>query len=159
MEYDRESLLSDYLKFYQNFQKDGAGIATTSFGIMKNIVGSGIVCLPQAMLYGSIIPCILMTSSIFLISTYSFFLIGKLCIDNESKSYKDLWNKAFNKKYGWIVDAAILSNCVCGSVTLISDRFCREFYISNDFSYRQFFILIFIIYIEVCYVILFGIKI
>lgn len=97
----------------------GAGIATTAFGIMKNIVGSGIVCLPQAMLYGSIIPCILMTSSIFLISTYSFFLIGKLCIDNNTKSYKDLWNKAFKKRYGWLVDAAILSNCVGGSVCYV----------------------------------------
>lgn len=105
----------------QNFtnQRNGANIATTAFGIMKNIVGSGIVCLPQAMLYGSILPCILMTSSIFLISAYSFFLIGKLCIDNSSKSYKDLWNKAFQKRYGWIVDAAILSNCVCGSVCYV----------------------------------------
>lgn len=60
-----------------------------------------------------------MTSCIFLISTYSFFLIGKLCIDNNSKSYKDLWNKAFNNKYGWIVDTAILSNCVCGSVCYV----------------------------------------
>lgn len=100
-------------------KKNGAGIATTAFGIMKNIVGSGIVCLPQAMLYGSIIPCIIMTSSIFLISTYSFFLIGKLCIDHDSKSYKDLWNKAFKKKYGWLVDVAILSNCVCGSVCYV----------------------------------------
>jgi len=100
-------------------RNSGASISTTAFGIMKNIVGSGIVCLPQAMLYGSIIPCILMTSSIFLISTYSFFLIGKLCIDNDSMSYKDLWNKAFKKKYSWLVDVAILSNCVCGSVCYV----------------------------------------
>jgi amino acid permease len=100
-------------------EKTGATVLTTSIGIMKNIIGSGIVCLPQAMLYASIIPCLLMTSVVYVISTYSFFLIGKLCIETGCKSYKELWAIAFNGEQQWVVDVCVLGNCIASSVAYV----------------------------------------
>jgi amino acid permease len=71
------------------------------------------------MLFASIVPCFIMTGLVFTFSAYCFFLVGKMCLLTDCLSYKGLWNKAFDGKYGYLVDIMICSNAIMGCAAFL----------------------------------------
>lgn len=74
--------------------------AETTVGIMKNLIGAGILCLPIAASEMSIVGA--MVGMIFcgLCSLASFLLIGFACHRLNASSYGELMAAAFGNKYG-----------------------------------------------------------
>jgi len=104
----------------------GASVHSTAIGIAKNIVGSGIVAMPQVMLLASIIPSLLMTFMMCYLSAYSFYMIGNLCYQNNCNSFQDLWRKSFAgtkfERRDWIVSATLIGMTFGGLVS-----YCKLF--------------------------------
>jgi len=107
-------------------EKSGASVSATAIGIAKNIVGSGIVAMPQVMLYASIIPSLLMTFTMCYLSALSFYMIGKLCHENDCKTFQDLWRKSFAntrmESHDWIVTVFLFGMTFGGLVA-----YCKLF--------------------------------
>lgn len=117
--------IEDPFEKKSNRKRGNATKISTMIGLAKNILGSGIVAMPQIMLYASILPCFMFTFIMFILSMYGFYLIGLLCHETNCKTYKNLWEKAYNGRFAFLVDIML-----CGTTfgALISyNKLCGDF--------------------------------
>jgi amino acid permease len=96
-----------------------ASLFVTAFGIGKNITGSGIIAMPQIIVFASFIPSILMTLFISYLSMTSFYFLGKCCEASNSKTFKELWHNAFDGKYVWVCQTVLIGLTFFGTVSYV----------------------------------------
>eukprot|EP00971_Amphidinium_carterae_P349197 6490892-Amphidinium_carterae.1 len=86
---------------------DGATIVQSSFNLVKNLVGSGVLALPSgvAAMSGSTnsltLGCILL-SFMAALCGYCFMLLGLLCAALQAESYGNCWSATIGTKTAWI---------------------------------------------------------
>jgi sodium-coupled neutral amino acid transporter 11 len=111
-------------KFPDGDKEKGATIVTTCINLLKNMVGAGLLNVPVAFMYSSVLGGLLdMILSSFL-ATGGFLLIGYCCSKTGARSYRALMSVSVGPACGKLIDVMLffhtLFSCV-GYITLIGD--------------------------------------
>ena len=95
----------------------GAGMVSTSFNIINNVAGAGILTLSAGMAAGvGWVPAALICVVLGAISGYSFFIIGDACERTGEASFKGLWSRTLGAGSAWVVDACIALMCLSAAI-------------------------------------------
>lgn len=91
----------------------GEGVAATTVGMAKNIVGSGVLALAAgvAAFSGSklaLVPSLALLFAVGGLSAYSFSLIARVGDAVGGKNYRDTWAKVFGEGSAWLPDATVV---------------------------------------------------
>ena len=75
---------------------------------MKSCVGAGVLSLPAGVAAFGNSPSSLVPASIVLfflgvLSSYSFYTIGKICAETESRSLSEAWGKLIGQDSAWLI--------------------------------------------------------
>jgi len=140
---------SDKAEEYPTFTTWGALVASaeTTVGIMKNLIGAGILCLPIAASEMSIVGAIVGMSFCCLCSLSSFLLIGFACDRFNASSYGELMAAAFGNLHGheWVgsrMNVVLLVHTLGGCIaymTIIADvsvKLVQDSFHMSDLSLR-----------------------
>jgi len=99
-------------------------LTASTLNLAKNIIGAGMLSLPDAMRAAGVIPFVLGIAFAGAVNAYTFFLIGYCCKLTTASSFSELWTKVFGGRTAWIVEISIFLNngmaCVAYCV-LIAD--------------------------------------
>ena len=108
-----------------------ASIPVSTFNLAKNIVGAGVLSLPNGIAYFSdstsaLIPANILLFFTGLISAYSFSLIGRACAQHETTNFQDTWAKSVNPSTAKLINGGITLMCfftVLSYSIIIGDSF------------------------------------
>jgi len=108
-----------------------ASISNEVFNLVKNVVGAGVLSLPSGIsVFGStpstVIPAIILISSIGIVSGYCFSLIGRICSFTGAKTYRDAWDKSISSKSSWIAATSCTAKTLLATVAysmILGDTF------------------------------------
>jgi len=114
---------------------DAAPVLQTSFNLVKNIAGSGVLALPTGVSKlaeggTTIEQAALVSFSLFLffgiLNALGFYLIGEVCAKTRTDTYVSAWKATVGEGTTWLPAIASLFLCFTGSVactTVIGDTF------------------------------------
>jgi amino acid permease len=96
--------------------KTSSGIAAATFGLVKAMVGSGVLTLPAGLAAVSNYPSALGPASLLLIvlgglSGYTFALYGRLSDQTQAKSLGELWKKVMKTDQSLLISACTFIYC------------------------------------------------
>ena len=108
-----------------------ASIPVSTFNLAKNIVGAGVLSLPNGIAYFSdstsaLIPANILLFFTGLISAYSFSLIGRACAQHKTTNFQDTWAKSVNPSTAKLINGGITLMCfftVLSYSIIIGDSF------------------------------------
>lgn len=108
-----------------------ASASVSTFNLAKNIVGAGVLSLPNGVAYFSDSPGALIPANILLflsgtISAYSFSLIGRACAQHKTSNFQDTWAKSVNPSTAKLINGGITLMCfftVLSYSIIIGDSF------------------------------------
>ncbi len=85
--------------------KGGVAMAPSTFNLVKNIVGAGVLSLPAGVAVFSnsktaLVPACVLVATLGVFSAYCFVLIGRLCEMTNTKTYKAAVSSAIGNKAG-----------------------------------------------------------
>eukprot|EP00446_Apocalathium_sp_SHHI-4_P015334 CAMPEP_0177200834 /NCGR_PEP_ID=MMETSP0367-20130122/26432_1 /TAXON_ID=447022 ORGANISM="Scrippsiella hangoei-like, Strain SHHI-4" /NCGR_SAMPLE_ID=MMETSP0367 /ASSEMBLY_ACC=CAM_ASM_000362 /LENGTH=522 /DNA_ID=CAMNT_0018649303 /DNA_START=8 /DNA_END=1576 /DNA_ORIENTATION=+ len=107
-------------------EKIGSALPTSFLNLTKNIVGSNVLFLPDAVRLSHGLPAALvLLGAIGVVSFGAMLVILRCCEQVQVFSYRDLWAKVFGNQSAWIVDFCIALNALiaCASYCLLIERF------------------------------------
>jgi len=111
-------------KFPDGDSEKGATIMTTCINLLKNMVGAGLLNVPVAFMYSSVLGGILDMILSSVLATGGFLLIGYCCSKTGARSYRALMSVSVGPAAGKLIDVMLffhtLFSCV-GYITLIGD--------------------------------------
>jgi sodium-coupled neutral amino acid transporter 11 len=94
----------------------GSSVAAATFGLVKAMVGSGVLALPAGLAAVSDFPAALLPANVLLIalgvlSAYTFSLYGRLTDQTQAKSLGDLWKKVMKTDQSIIISTFSFIYC------------------------------------------------
>jgi len=111
-------------KFPDGDKEKGATILTTCINLLKNMVGAGLLNVPVAFMYSSVLGGVLDMVLSSVLATGGFLLIGYCCSKTGARSYRALMSVSVGPAAGKLIDVMLffhtLFSCV-GYITLIGD--------------------------------------
>ncbi|CAK0807572.1 unnamed protein product [Prorocentrum cordatum] len=111
-------------KFPDGDKEKGATILTTCINLLKNMVGAGLLNVPVAFMYSSVLGGVLDMVLSSVLATGGFLLIGYCCSKTGARSYRALMSVSVGPACGKLIDVMLffhtLFSCV-GYITLIGD--------------------------------------
>ncbi len=113
----------------------GSSVGTSTFNLIKNILGAGVLSLPSGVGAFSknpyaLVPAGALTMALGSLSAYCFTLIARVCALNKVDTYGQAWEKAVGKKTAWMVPFACTFKtfCACTAYSIIiGDSFSSLF--------------------------------
>lgn len=82
----------------------GATSAQTTFNLVKNIVGAGVLSLPSGVAAGTgVVPAVLITIALGLYSGWTFSKLGEMCAHNDALTFRDLGEKTKGRGFAKIM--------------------------------------------------------
>ena len=108
-----------------------ATLPSSTFNLAKNIVGAGVLSLPNGIAYFSDAPSAIYPSTALLvlagcISAYSFSLIGRACAQHKTTTFQDTWAKSVSPSTAKLINGGITLMCfmtVLAYSLIIGDSF------------------------------------
>lgn len=108
-----------------------SGMAASTFNVIKNIVGAGMLSLPAGVAAftdntSGLLPATVLTLIFGAVSAYTFSVLGKVTKLNNADSYEDAWARAVSPNSAWIVTAACTLTCLFSCLAyglIIGDSF------------------------------------
>lgn len=100
----------------QKPQKTSSAIASTTFTVMKAMLGSGVLALSSGLAAvsdhpSSVLPANLLFLVLGGVSAYTFALYGRLCHATQAKSLGDLWKRSYQSDDSTPMSVASFSFC------------------------------------------------
>jgi len=94
-----------------------ATFGSTTFNLIKNMMGAGILSLPSAFKMGSIIPSTILFFSLIAINSWTMMLVATLCHKYKAKTYRELWSKVIGTRSAPVVDCVICFNSFLSGIS------------------------------------------
>lgn len=124
-----------------------SSLTSSILNLIKNLIGASMLAMPYGTSISGVFPSIIMCLLIGCVSAYTFGLIGILCGETKSSSYRQVCERILGKKYGIAVDAILalyalpccigygIFTCDCMRVMLVElfPAAKGEFYTSRPF--------------------------
>jgi len=112
-------------------EDNGSTMDKLIFNLVKNIVGAGVLSLPSGIAaFGNapsaVIPAIGLIGVIGTLSAYGFSLIGRICANTGSSSYREAWEKSVGKSTSIIPAASCIAMTLLATITysmILGDTF------------------------------------
>ncbi|CAM9311032.1 unnamed protein product [Ectocarpus sp. 6 AP-2014] len=110
---------------------DKSGMSASVFNLAKNILGAGMLSLPNGVAAFSdsrkaIVPASLIIAALGAVSAYTFVLIGRSCAETNAESYEQSWARTVGQKSAWVPAGACVATCFAGCLAftiIIGDSF------------------------------------
>ncbi|CAB1101728.1 unnamed protein product [Ectocarpus sp. CCAP 1310/34] len=110
---------------------DKSGMSASVFNLAKNILGAGMLSLPNGVAAFSdskkaIIPASLIIAVLGAVSAYTFVLIGRSCAETNAESYEQSWARTVGQRSAWVPAGACVATCFAGCLAftiIIGDSF------------------------------------
>ncbi|CAB9517368.1 Solute carrier family 38 member [Seminavis robusta] len=132
----------------------GATVTSSTMNLIKVILGTGVLALPNGLAAVSdhpvaLLPACALMSVLGLFSAYTFQLYGRLTHETQAKSMGEIWEETVGKKSSWVISASTFAFCFGCAVTysLVIGDFLSSLALSLGsgvpamFAKRQFWIL------------------
>ncbi len=108
-----------------------ASVPISTFNLAKNIVGAGVLSLPNGIAYfsdctNSLVPANILLFLTGTISAYSFSLIGRACAQHRTTNFQDTWAKSVDPSTAKLINGGITLMCfftVLSYSIIIGDSF------------------------------------
>lgn len=84
-----------------------SSLTSSILNLIKNLIGASMLAMPYGTSISGVFPSIIMCLLIGCVSAYTFGLIGILCGETKSSSYRQVCERILGKKYGIAVDAIL----------------------------------------------------
>lgn len=99
---------------------EGNSVSAASMNLAKNLVGSGILSLPAGIAAFSsstaaLTPSLLLLLGSAILSAYTFYLIGKVCLETKSSTFGAAWDRSVQSGK-WIPQWVCIFECFGGAV-------------------------------------------
>lgn len=112
-----------------------SSIATSTLNLAKSIIGAGVLSLPSGVAYladerTALVPSIAICTLFGIIAAYSFSVIGRICKENDAKSFQEAWEKVVSPKSAWLISGSITALCFLASLAyciMLGDTFSSLF--------------------------------
>ncbi|GAX17581.1 hypothetical protein FisN_18Lh234 [Fistulifera solaris] len=104
-----------------------APVSSQIFNLIKTIVGAGVLGLPAGMvasfavahhdsLSATLVPSMICLLAIGALAAYAFCLIGTLCEQTQSTTYREVWKNTVGPQTAWIPAVACTAVTVCSCI-------------------------------------------
>ena len=134
-------------------QEEKMSLSSSSFNLVKTLVGAGVLSFPSAVAAFADVPRALIPASVILcvlglLSAYSFYSIGRTCGEENVGSLGEAWKATVSEQSSWIVDLACfvtpLGTAASFSIVLgdLFSSIFRTFGVSGLLASRQASILL-----------------
>ena len=124
-----------------------SSLFTSILNLIKNLIGASLLAMPYGTSISGVFPSIIMCLLVGCLSAFTFGLIGILCGETKSHSYRQVCEKILGRQSGIIVDAILalyalpccigygVFTCDCMRVMLVEifPEAREEFYTSRGF--------------------------
>ena len=108
-----------------------ASVPISTFNLAKNIVGAGVLSLPNGIAYfsdstSSLVPANILLFLTGTISAYSFSLIGRACAQHKTTNFQETWAKSVDPSTAKLINSGITLMCfftVLSYSIIIGDSF------------------------------------
>lgn len=112
-----------------------ASMVTSTFNLAKSVIGAGVLSLPSGVAFladdpSALIPSAILCTLFGVVAAYSFSVIGRICKENNAKSFQEAWEKIINPKSAWLISSSITALCFLASlayVIILGDSFSSLF--------------------------------
>ena len=89
-------------------ERGSASLTSSTFNLVKSCVGSGVLSLPAGVAaFGdspaALVPATVVIFFLGVLSSYSFYTIGKLCQETKSSSLSEVWGKLVSEDSKWLI--------------------------------------------------------
>lgn len=112
-----------------------ASIATSTFNLAKSVIGAGVLSLPSGVAFladepSALLPAAALCTLFGAVAAYSFSAIGKICKENDAKSFQEAWEKIVSPNSAWLISGSITALCFLASLAyciIMGDSFSSLF--------------------------------
>ena len=116
-----------------------SSIATSTFNLAKSIIGAGVLSLPSGVAFladepSALIPSAILCTLFGVVAAYSFSAIGRICKENDAKSFQEAWEKIVSPKSAWLISGSITALCFLASLAyciILGDSFSSLFQVNT----------------------------
>jgi len=84
-----------------------SSLASSILNLIKNLIGASMLAMPYGTSISGVIPSIIICLLIGCLSAYTFGMIGVMCGETRSESYRQVCEKILGKRFGILVDAIL----------------------------------------------------
>lgn len=118
-----------------------SSIATSTFNLAKSVIGAGVLSLPSGVAFladepSALIPSAILCTIFGVMAAYSFSAIGRICKENDAKSFQEAWEKIVNPNSAWLISGSITALCFLASLAyciILGDSFSSLFQVCTAF--------------------------
>lgn len=123
-----------------------ATIATSTFNLAKSVIGAGVLSLPSGVAFladepSALIPAAICCTLFGIVAAYSFSTIGKVCKENDAKSFQEAWEKCVSPNSAWLISVSITALTFLASLAysvILGDSFSALFQVIHIFFILNF---------------------
>lgn len=123
-----------------------ATIATSTFNLAKSVIGAGVLSLPSGVAFladepSALVPAAALCTLFGIVAAYSFSVIGRICKENNAKSFQEAWEKVVSPRTAWLISGSITALCFLASLAytiILGDSFSSLFQVRNIFRTLHF---------------------
>lgn len=117
-----------------------ASISTSTFNLAKSVIGAGVLSLPSGVAFlsdepSALVPAAALCTLFGMVAAYSFSVIGRICKENNAKSFQEAWEKTVNPNTAWLISGSITALCFLASLAytiIMGDSFSSLLKVGPD---------------------------